>query len=387
MAAHLTVPDEGITRFTEFGLSHNPQLRLLVQASWYPFDVPGDDRIRANPERDDMEIADLQAAVDEWRTRLETHVDELNERHERKAVFITPVGDAVVKLRAMVVDGTYPGVASQSELFTDPIGHAGAHIQALAAYCNFAAIYRVSPEGLDARNRDLSEEQRSILQKLAWDTVSRYSHAGVAVVEDNQAAADREENEATAQAEDAIDFNRARELLRRSQGGESLTDEEQEYLRRARESFRPRQTRNSQRSVNERIVSGETTGFTPLTEMSADDEYHGEDGGLYGAGRNTPPDSHRMAAELELAQIQPLNAAGEPADDGRIVLISISMSNATQEFSVFKRIADADSDKTVRPVDNRRLRPGWTGNGQMGAPGRASLATGLAPYSERRCDP
>lgn len=40
MAAHLQIPDDGITKFTELGLKHNPNLRLLVQASWYPFDVP-----------------------------------------------------------------------------------------------------------------------------------------------------------------------------------------------------------------------------------------------------------------------------------------------------------------------------------------------------------
>ena len=34
------------------------------------------------------------------------------------------------------------------------------------------------------------------------------------------------------------------------------------------------------------------------------------------------------------------------AKDGRIVLVSISMSNATQEFSRFKQLADADPDKS-----------------------------------------
>jgi hypothetical protein len=181
MAAHVAIPDEGIDRFTELGLMHNPNLRLLVQASWYPYDVPGDNRIRDNARRNDMRIEDLQAAVDEWRTKLETQVDELNEKHGRKAVGIVPVGDAVVKLRALVVAGAYPGVTTQAELFTDPIGHAGPHVQALAAYCNFAAIYRISPEGLPAPATGLDDAQRGALQKLAWETVSKYPHAGIAV--------------------------------------------------------------------------------------------------------------------------------------------------------------------------------------------------------------
>ncbi|MCA9141841.1 MAG: hypothetical protein KDB05_03605 [Planctomycetales bacterium] len=173
MAAHVTIPDEGITNFTALGLKHNPNLRLLVQASWFPFDVPDPEkRIRDNSQRDIMKIEDLQAAIDEWRTKLKAQVDAINKQHGRKSVEIVPAGDAVVKLRAMVVAGTYPGVSKQSELFRDPIGHGGPHIQALVAYCNFAAIYRISPEGLRTQPQGLTETQELILQKLAWDTVA-----------------------------------------------------------------------------------------------------------------------------------------------------------------------------------------------------------------------
>ena len=183
MAAHLAIPDEGIAKFTELGLKHNPNLRLLVQASWFPFDVAAaDKKIRENSQRDAMKIADLQAAVDEWRVKLEAQVDALNKQHERKAVFIVPVGDAVVKLREKVVAGTFPGVKTQSELFTDPIGHAGPHVQALASYCNYVAIYRISPVGLKIPGKSISPEQHEILQKLAWDTVSGYPHSGVIAV-------------------------------------------------------------------------------------------------------------------------------------------------------------------------------------------------------------
>ncbi|MCU0880303.1 MAG: hypothetical protein MUF06_21230 [Pirellulaceae bacterium] len=176
MAAHVQIPDEGITKFTELGLAHNPKLRLLVQASWYPFDCPGEKRITNNHQRDEAKVADLQAAIDEWRTKLEAQVDELNKQHGKSAVFIVPVGDAVVKLRRLVIDGKYPGVVKQSELFTDPIGHGGPHIQALASYCNFAAIYRMSPVGHNLAG--LTDEQNAILQSIAWETVSQYSYAG-----------------------------------------------------------------------------------------------------------------------------------------------------------------------------------------------------------------
>jgi hypothetical protein len=82
----------------------------------------------------------------------------------------------------------------------------------------------------------------------------------------------------------------------------------------------------------------ETTGLKPLDQMTADDRHQGEDGGLYGGGKNVPPDALRLRAEEELARIAPI--------DGRIVLLSISMSNATQEFSRFKKLADADAAKS-----------------------------------------
>ena len=181
MAAHVQIPDEGITKFAELGLTHNPNLRLLVQASWYPFDVPQPEkRVRNNAERDNAQIADLQQAVDEWRTKLEAQADDLNRQHGKTCVYIVPVGDAVVKLRSLIVDGKYPGVAKQSELFTDPIGHGTAHVQALTTYCNYVAIYRASPIGLKVAWPGVNDEQQAILQKLAWEAVSQYPYAGVA---------------------------------------------------------------------------------------------------------------------------------------------------------------------------------------------------------------
>ena len=90
-----------------------------------------------------------------------------------------------------------------------------------------------------------------------------------------------------------------------------------------------------------------TVGFIPLTEMTAKDDYKGEDGGLYGNGQNEPPESVAAAARKMTTAIQPLDHAGHPASDGKIGLVSISMSNATQEFFRFKQLADADPDKSA----------------------------------------
>lgn len=88
-------------------------------------------------------------------------------------------------------------------------------------------------------------------------------------------------------------------------------------------------------------IGKSSVGFTPLNEMTADDRYKGEDGGLYGGGRNELPEQLRALAVQRTSEIKPLDADGDPAPGGKIGLVSISMSNATQEFSRFKQIADA----------------------------------------------
>jgi hypothetical protein len=103
-------------------------------------------------------------------------------------------------------------------------------------------------------------------------------------------------------------------------------------------------------SVAPAVVERPVTDLKPLTEMTAEDRYQGEDGGLYGGGRNEPPDTHRAAAEKAAAQIVPRDAAGLPAADGLIGLVAISMSNATMEYSLFKQLADRDPRKSPRVV-------------------------------------
>ncbi len=91
-----------------------------------------------------------------------------------------------------------------------------------------------------------------------------------------------------------------------------------------------------------------SVGFKPLTEMTAADRYKGEDGGLYGGGLNAPPPALQAAAARETARIVPLDADGMPATNGTIGLVSISMSNATMEYSRFKELADVDARKSPR---------------------------------------
>jgi hypothetical protein len=88
----------------------------------------------------------------------------------------------------------------------------------------------------------------------------------------------------------------------------------------------------------------------PLTELGLE-KWKGYEGGLYPNGSNVRPPKHDSSG-LELAKsIVPLNAEGEiDHDSGKIVLLSIGMSNATQEFSKFKQIADTFALKNPKVV-------------------------------------
>ncbi|MDH7568646.1 MAG: hypothetical protein QHJ73_03565 [Armatimonadota bacterium] len=143
-----------------------------------------------------------------------------------------------------------------------------------------------------------------------------------------------------------IDWTRAQQLFDRLQRGEALTPEERAYLDQAREARRQGSGANPLAVPEPRA----STGLVPLDEMGADARYKGEEGGLYGGGRNEPPDAHRRAALAELAKVVPLDAAGKPSPEGKVVLISMGMSNTTQEFSRFKALADADPAKSPKLV-------------------------------------
>ncbi|GAC1420179.1 MAG: hypothetical protein NVSMB53_19000 [Gemmatimonadaceae bacterium] len=60
--------------------------------------------------------------------------------------------------------------------------------------------------------------------------------------------------------------------------------------------------------------------------------YYGNVGGLYPGGGNSPPPDHDSAARARRNLIKPLDVNGDESPFGKYVLISIGMSNTTQEW-------------------------------------------------------
>jgi hypothetical protein len=144
-------------------------------------------------------------------------------------------------------------------------------------------------------------------------------------------------------AEPPIDWAKARQLRQRVMRGEKLTPEEQAYYDRAVTAYQGGQ-RATAPQVN---IAPWTNHLTPLTELGTG-TYKGQLGGLYGGGQNGPPATHADAARKAMGQIRPLDAGGQPTPSGKIVLLSVGMSNTTMEFSRFEEEADRDPRKSSK---------------------------------------
>jgi hypothetical protein len=109
---------------------------------------------------------------------------------------------------------------------------------------------------------------------------------------------------------------------------------------------------------------GTSVGLVPLCDMGPGETYRGEVGGLYGRYLNTPPKDHLQLAMKAASEIRPLDAGGNPSPDGRVVLVSIGMSNTTQAFSHFAQMANRDPAKSpylsiVDGAQNGRTSEDW----------------------------
>ena len=78
-------------------------------------------------------------------------------------------------------------------------------------------------------------------------------------------------------------------------------------------------------------TAGADTLRIPLTDL-ATGTYKGFVGGLYPNGANVPPTSHAARGVGAAKLVQPLDVQGRPSANGKYVLLSVGMSNVTQEF-------------------------------------------------------
>ena len=188
------LPDEGIEKFAQLGLEKNPGIRVTVMEFWLPYDeyqphyydapkIPHPDKV----DHDAQTVAGLRTMHERYFREMDALVRDVNTKLGKPVVVVVPAGQAVIALRGKIIAGQAPGLKSQADLFTDPLGHPKPALQALIAYAHYAVIYRKSPVGLPVpavlASLKLSAADAAalnrLLQELAWDAAMQHPLSGV----------------------------------------------------------------------------------------------------------------------------------------------------------------------------------------------------------------
>jgi formylglycine-generating enzyme required for sulfatase activity len=183
--------DSALAGVAELGLKNNPNFRVCWRTYLQPRTTKKDGKLVPD-------FAATRKALEADAKALEALVEAVNKKHGKRVVQIVPHAEAGLKLVDLVAAGKFPGVDDPADLWMTEESfnmNVHRHLRALSAYCDYAAMYRVSPVGLkpsfdgityrskggkDHSMAGLTAEQHAILQRIAWETVSAHPHAGVA---------------------------------------------------------------------------------------------------------------------------------------------------------------------------------------------------------------
>jgi hypothetical protein len=102
-----------------------------------------------------------------------------------------------------------------------------------------------------------------------------------------------------------------------------------------------------------------STGFPPIPDLGQG-TWREVQGGLYTGGSNTRPSIHNEAGLRIASQVRPLDVAGFPDSVfGKIVLLSVGMSNGQQNFSKFELFCDTLQNKNPYVEVVNGAQGGW----------------------------
>lgn len=186
--APIFLPDEGIENFCELAFKNNEAIRITIQEFWLPNDRFNVESFRVpHPvaDRNARSLKELREQHESYFKSIDEHVTKLRDKFGTKAIYVVPVGQAVLALREKLAAGEAPGLKMQTDLFTDALGHAGPQVQVLVAYCHYAVTYRRSPVGLPmpallARGKTPTDPALlKLLQELAWQAAIQHPLSGV----------------------------------------------------------------------------------------------------------------------------------------------------------------------------------------------------------------
>lgn len=173
------------------GVKNNPNFRLVWQ-TWLWAHTTGRGSTTIDVARS------IGSVPPESLRELEKLATVVNEKLGRQVLVISPAGEATRELVEMVAAGKFPGITEPTDLWlAGDMWQPGLHVRSLIAYCNAAAMYGVSPigctpdfsglsfgggktpKGTIADLAPVTDEQRAILQRIAWNAVTSSPASGV----------------------------------------------------------------------------------------------------------------------------------------------------------------------------------------------------------------
>ena len=137
------------------------------------------------------------------------------------------------------------------------------------------------------------------------------------------------------------DTKKFEEMKARRARGEQISAGDREWALRYMQQQRGGQNPQQFAEWAKTHPARESTNLLPLSDLGKG-MYQGFPGGLYPDGQNVPPQVHLKAGLEQAKAVVPLDEEGRKSAGGKIVLLSIGMSNTTQEFQAFQKAAARD---------------------------------------------
>lgn len=179
MSPKLTIEQEieYAGKFYDLVLTNSPKTSLMLYAQFVTWELPND--LRNQPVK--------VLTTEKWRENMKNLIAtyeklraQLQAKYPDRPVRIIPCASALLALEQAMEDGKIPGMKDYPvEIHCDNIhlGFKGCYMLGLVHY---ACLYGKSPVGLVVPDTDLTIEQQTKMQEIAWEIVGKYPWAGIA---------------------------------------------------------------------------------------------------------------------------------------------------------------------------------------------------------------
>ncbi|MBW8039676.1 MAG: hypothetical protein FVQ85_06715 [Planctomycetes bacterium] len=170
---------ENFEQWIDFCLKYNPKMVFYLQDAW-----TGTVFYRSEKE---LSLDKFDAGQKMVNIRVKNIMEPLRKKYPGK-VHVIPVGNSMLELLKLYYAGELPGIEGISKhlckkeytLWSDG-GHLGKHMHWWEGYVYYAAIYKKSPELIEAgfEVTEYNAELDKLMRKCAWKAVVNHPYSGI----------------------------------------------------------------------------------------------------------------------------------------------------------------------------------------------------------------